>query len=64
MPSITIQMTPTSDEKKKELIKTFTQEASRIIGYPPEFFFVYIDEYPAENIGAGGKTVNEIKNQK
>ena len=61
MPSITIQINLTNEEKKKELIEVFTKEASRITDYPPEFFFVYIDEYSNENIGAGGKTVKEIQ---
>jgi 4-oxalocrotonate tautomerase len=63
MPTITIAMDPTSEEKKKQLIENLTDEASKITGYPPEFFYVYIQEYPAENIGAGGRTVKEIKNQ-
>lgn len=64
MPTITIAMDQTSEEKKKLLIEKLTSEASIITGYPPAFFYVYIQEYPAENIGAGGKTVKEIKNQK
>lgn len=64
MPTITIAMDQTSEEKKKQLIENLTIEASKITGYPPEFFFVYIQEYPTENIGAGGKTVKEIKNRK
>jgi 4-oxalocrotonate tautomerase len=63
MPTITIALDPTSEEKKKQLIETLTSEASRITGYSPAFFYVYIQEYPVENIGAGGKTVKEIKNQ-
>jgi 4-oxalocrotonate tautomerase len=63
MPTITIAIDPTSEEKKKQLIETLTREASEITGYPPAFFYVYIQEYPVENIGAGGKTVKEIKNQ-
>ena len=64
MPTITIAMDQTSAEKKKQLIEKLTFEASKITNYPPEFFYVYIQEYPAENIGVGGKTVKEIKNQK
>jgi 4-oxalocrotonate tautomerase family enzyme len=64
MPTITIAMDPTSEDKKQQLIEKLTSEAARITGYPPEFFYTYIQEYPAENIGAGGKTVKEIKNQK
>jgi len=64
MPTITIAMDKTSEDKKKLLIEKLTSEASKITNYPPEFFYVYIQEYPAENIGAGGRTVKEIKNQK
>lgn len=64
MPTITIAMDQTSAEKKKQLIEKLTFEASKITNYPLEFFYVYIQEYPAENIGVGGKTVKEIKNQK
>jgi len=63
MPTITIAMDQTSEEKKKQLIEKLTSEASKITGYPPEFFYVYIQEYPAENIGAGGRMVKEIKKQ-
>lgn len=64
MPTITIAIDQTSEEKKKQLIENLTREASKITGYPPEFFYVYIQEYPTENIGAGGKTVKEIKTLK
>lgn len=64
MPTITIAIDQTSEEKKKQLIEKLTMEASKITDYPPEFFYVYIQEYPAENIGAGGKTVKEIQKQK
>jgi len=64
MPTITIAIDQTAEEKKKQLIEGLTREAARVTGYPPEFFYVYVQEYPAENIGAGGKTVKEIKNQR
>lgn len=64
MPTITIAIDQTSEEKKKQLIENLTREAVKITGYPPEFFYVYVQEYPAENIGAGGKTVKEIKTRK
>ena len=63
MPTITITLDKTSEEKKKQLIKNLTREASEITGYPPEFFFVYIKEFPTANIRVGGKTVMAIKNQ-
>ena len=63
MPTITIALDQTTEEKKKQLIERLTKDASEITGYPTDFFFVYIQEYPKENIGAGGKTLKEIKDQ-
>jgi 4-oxalocrotonate tautomerase len=63
MPTITIALDRTSEEKKKQLIENLTRVAVEITGYPPGHFFVYVQEYPTENIGVGGKTVKEIKSQ-
>lgn len=62
MPAITIQIDEISDEKKKLLIESITREAVSVTGYPAEYFYVYIQEYPAENIGVGGKTLDMIRN--
>jgi 4-oxalocrotonate tautomerase len=63
MPAITIAMDQTSEEKKKQLVENLTRVAVEITGYPAEYFFVYVQEYPAENIGVGGKTLKEIRSQ-
>lgn len=63
MPTITIAMDPTTEEKKKQLVENLTREAAKITGYPAEYFFIYIQEYPIENIGIGGKTLKTIKSQ-
>jgi len=60
MPTITIALDKTSEEKKKQLVEKLTKEAAEITGYPAEYFFVYVQEYPTENIGVGGKTLKEI----
>jgi 4-oxalocrotonate tautomerase len=59
MPTITIAMDQTSEEKKKQLVENFTRVAAEITGYPAEYFFVYVQEYSTENIGVGGKTLKE-----
>lgn len=64
MPAITIAMDQTSEEKKKQLVENLTRVAAEITGYPPEYFFVYVQEYPAENIGVGGKTLKEMRSRK
>jgi 4-oxalocrotonate tautomerase len=60
MPTITIALNKTSEEKKKRLVENLTKAAAEITEYPAEYFFVYVQEYPAENIGVGGKTLKEI----
>ncbi|NVO09788.1 MAG: tautomerase family protein [Bacteroidales bacterium] len=63
MPVITIAIDQTSEEKKKQLVESLTKEAVKITGYPAEYFFVYVQEYPSENIGIGGKTLKEMRSK-
>ena len=60
MPTITIALNQTSAEKKKQLVEKLSQTASEITGIAVEHFVVYVQEYPRENIGVGGKTLKEI----
>jgi len=60
MPAITIALNHTSEEKKKQLVEILTKEAARITEISIEHFVVYIQEYPHENIGVGGKTLKEV----
>ncbi len=64
MPTITIALDQISEEKKKQLVENLTRETAEITGYPAGYFFIYVQEYPAENIGVGGKTLKEISSQK
>lgn len=52
-----------SAQQKKELIERTTAVASEIARIPEQFFMVTIKELPDENIGIGGKTIDEIKKQ-
>ncbi len=63
MPTISIALDQTSEEKKKLLIENLTRVAAEITNYPADYFFVYVQEYPAENIGVGGKTLKKLRNQ-
>jgi 4-oxalocrotonate tautomerase len=63
MPTITVAVDQIGEEKKKQLVEHLTREAAEITGYPAEFFFVYVQEYPTENIGVGGKTLKELRSQ-
>lgn len=55
MPTITIALDRTNEEKKKQRAENLTRVVAEITRYPSEYFFVYVQEYPAENIGVGGK---------
>ena len=61
MPTIKIDIDHLCEEKKSSLIEKLTKEASQITGYPPEYFFVYLQEYPPESIGVGGRSLKKIR---
>ncbi len=63
MPVITIDLGTgqTNEGQKKQLISRMTTDAAEISGIPTDKFIVYINEFPFENIGVGGKTIKDIK---
>ena len=54
MPVITVNCPALDVEKKRELVKGFTEIASSVMGIPKEAFVVLINENPHENVGVGG----------
>jgi 4-oxalocrotonate tautomerase len=60
MPTITIALNKTSEEKKKQLVEKLSKEAAEITEISIDHFVVYVQEHPHENIGVGGKTLKEI----
>lgn len=61
MPYLTIEGGPLDASQKKDLIEQLTATASAIMQVPPEFILVTIKELPDENIGIGGKPIDEVK---
>lgn len=55
MPAITAQMGKMTKEQKAQLVKEFTESAAKITGLPEHAFYIFIDEYEAENVGVGGQ---------
>lgn len=51
MPVITVYCPILDVEKKRELVKGFTEIASNVMGIPKEVFVVLINENPHENVG-------------
>lgn len=63
MPLITFEGGKLSDEMKKELITKLTDVAAEITGIPKNIFYISIREMPFENVGIGGHSVKEMKNE-
>nr|WP_267884968.1 4-oxalocrotonate tautomerase DmpI [Kitasatospora phosalacinea] len=55
MPIVTIQQGPREVEQKRELVERVTAAFVEALACPPESVLVWIQEYPAENWGKGGK---------
>ncbi len=64
MPIISITIVPQEYEKKKEIVKVFTAELSRITGIPKEPIVVNFHELSPENGATGGIMLAEkFKNE-
>lgn len=59
MPSITFDINKLTEEQKEQIVYEFTKSASKITGIPEESFYVFINEFPAENVGVGGKLLSK-----
>ncbi len=46
-------------EKKREMVKAFTQKASELTGLPEQAFVVYLHACARENVGVGGVLLSE-----
>ncbi len=62
MPVVTVRTVEgVSKEKKRELVDRITVVMKEVLGKNPEATHVIIEEYPAENWGIRGKTIEEIR---
>lgn len=59
MPVITIDLGTVSKEKKAELVRALTRDASGITGIAEEKFIVLINELERDNIGIGGMLLSD-----
>lgn len=60
MPVITIDIGTVTREKKAQLVKTLSRDASEITGIPEDKFIVLIKELDRDNIGVGGRLLSDI----
>jgi 4-oxalocrotonate tautomerase len=63
MPTIFFYGPELETEKKKELISTFTETASRLTGRPEQAFVIYLISTGRDNVGVGGKLLAEIEQE-
>ena len=59
MPTIFFYGPKLDKEKSKEMIKSFTDTASRLTGINKSAFVVYLRESGPENVGVGGELLEE-----
>jgi len=59
MPTIFFYGPELEDGKKKELIESFTETASRLTGIDTSAFVVYLRLCSPDNVGVGGELLNE-----
>ena len=59
MPTIFFYGPKMEKEKKKEMIRSFTETASNLTGIDKSAFVVYLQESNPENVGVGGILLEE-----
>ncbi len=59
MPTIFFYGPKLDKEKRKEMIKSFTETASRLTGIDKPAFVVYLRESTPENVGVGGELLED-----
>jgi 4-oxalocrotonate tautomerase len=59
MPTIFFYGPELDDEKKRELIKSFTESASKLTGIDEGAFVVYLRPSSTDNVGVGGELLRD-----
>jgi 4-oxalocrotonate tautomerase len=59
MPTIFFYGPKLDREESKEMIKSFTETASRLTGIEKSAFVVYLRESTPENVGVGGELLED-----
>ena len=59
MPVITLEAGKLNKEQKSQLVKEFTEKASKVMNVPEQAFIVLLKEIEHDNIGFGGHLMSE-----
>jgi len=60
MPTIFFYGPKLDKEKRKEMIKSFTDTASRLTGIEKSAFVVYLKESTPQDVGVGGELLEDV----
>jgi 4-oxalocrotonate tautomerase family enzyme len=60
MPTIFFYGPKLNKEKRQEVVKSFTEAASKATGIKEESFVVYLVETARENVGVGGRLLEDL----
>jgi 4-oxalocrotonate tautomerase len=61
MPVITLEAGKINKEQKSQLVKKFTETASKVMNVPEQAIIVLLKENEQDNIGFGGQLLSERK---
>ena len=61
MPTIFFYGPKLEKEKRRDMVKSFTETASRLTGIEKSAFVVYLRESSPENVGVGGELLEDRK---
>jgi 4-oxalocrotonate tautomerase len=64
MPTIFFYGPKLNKEKSREMIRSFTEAASRLTDIEPSAFVVYLRESTPENVGVAGELLEDRLKQK
>ena len=59
MPTIFFYGPKLDKRKSREMVRSFTETASKITGIEKPAFVVYLVELPAKNVGVGGELLED-----
>ena len=61
LPTIFFYGPDLADDKKRELIESFTEAASQATGIEKSAFVVYLKPTPTDQVGVGGKLLADVQ---
>ena len=64
MPTIFFYGPKVDKEKRRELIRSFTETASKVTGRPKASIVVYLRESSPEFVGVGGELIEDKQKEK